>query len=84
MRFSNAVSISMLTVALSTPLAWGHPGHGTTEPDSPAHYLIEPQHGWWVIAAMVAGAAAVAWRRFSRNAEQRAPAVRPGRPADNE
>jgi hypothetical protein len=23
---------------------WAHPGHGSTDPDGPAHYALEPLH----------------------------------------
>lgn len=32
--------------------AWGHPGHGSTDPDSSAHYLIEVPHALWLIPVL--------------------------------
>lgn len=35
--------LTVLFVAAISPLSFGHPGHGTTEPTSPAH-AAEPVH----------------------------------------
>lgn len=43
---------SALAITLAPAVALAHPGHGTTEPQSWAHYLTEPVH--------IAGVAAIA------------------------
>jgi hydrogenase/urease accessory protein HupE len=56
-----------LTLALTTLAAaplWAHPGHGTTDPQSPAH-LAEPVH-LAPIAAVILGVAILAARKWSR------------------
>jgi putative copper export protein len=60
--------LTALLASLAVPTtALAHPGHGTTEPDSWAHYLTEPLHVA-VIAAAVSLALGVglAWRRSRR------------------
>ena len=41
--------------------AWAHPGHGVTDPDTPAHYVIEPVHVLPVLI-LIAASALVAYR----------------------
>jgi hypothetical protein len=43
--------IAALLVALWTAVAHAHPGHGTTNPDSPTH-LLEPVHFVTLLAAV--------------------------------
>ena len=54
-----------ITLALAplTGPAWGHPGHGTTDPDSIAH-VAEPVHAGPVVATVIAAcvASAVGWK----------------------
>jgi hypothetical protein len=47
---------------LTTGVALAHPGHGTTEGDTAAHYLLEPVHGLPLL--LLAGAVAVSWTVF--------------------
>ena len=41
--------------------AWAHPGHGVTDPETPAHYVIEPVHALPVLV-LIAACALVAYR----------------------
>ena len=54
-----------LTLASALPAApaWGHPGHGTTDPDSIAH-VAEPIHAGPIVATVIAGvvASVVGWK----------------------
>lgn len=47
----------------ATGRLFAHPGHGTTTPDSPAHYVFEPVHALPVVAIVVAIAGAVLFLR---------------------
>lgn len=51
-------------VALSPAVAFAHPGHGTTDPGSLRHYLVEPVHV--VTLAAIAVAIELAWFVFRR------------------
>lgn len=62
MKLSSAL-VAAATV-LSPAVALGHPGHGTTEPHSWAHYLTEPVHIFGVAA--IAAVAILAERARSR------------------
>jgi len=54
-------------VAVISPVAYGHPGHGTTEPSSPAH-AAEPVHLLPIVLCVVATAVSVyAVRRVKLN-----------------
>lgn len=46
-----------LASVLPTGLAWGHPGHGTTDPDSVAH-VAEPVHAGPIVATVIAASVA--------------------------
>lgn len=59
-----ATSLLAALVASSPIVAHAHPGHGTTDPDSWAHYLTEPVHVVTLVAALAAATGiGVAWRR---------------------
>jgi hypothetical protein len=46
--------------------AWAHPGHGVTDPDTPAHYVVEPLHAIPVLV-LIGGVALALYRiRSSR------------------
>lgn len=76
MRFGTLAATSALTTILWTTVAEAHPGHGSTEPESPVHYLVEPQHAWWIFPALVVSVGIVAWTRSRRRAEQKVPVLR--------
>lgn len=50
--------LAAFLVAVISPLAFGHPGHGTTEPSSPAH-AAEPVHLLPIVLGVVATAVSV-------------------------
>lgn len=50
----------LLLCSLWPAAAVAHPGHGTVEPSSAAHYLLEPAHA--ALAVLAVGAAAVTAR----------------------
>ncbi|SFH87494.1 hypothetical protein [Planctomicrobium piriforme] len=53
-----AVPLWFATTALA------HPGHGTTSPDSPIHYVAEPVHTQWIVLAVALIAAGIAYGRY--------------------
>ena len=60
-------SISTLALALAPATALAHPGHGTTDPGSVAHYLLDPVHAMiFGVATCMAVFTAVGWRRRRR------------------
>jgi hypothetical protein len=46
--------------------AWAHPGHGMTDPETPAHYVIEPVHAVPVLILIAACALVAYLARFGR------------------
>ncbi len=67
LRFLAFLLLSCLVVAVP---AWGHPGHGSTDPDSAGHYLIEVPHALWVIPAVI-GAGLIARLLIRKSAAPR-------------
>jgi hypothetical protein len=58
-------------LAVLPSLAWAHPGHGATEPDSVQHYLLEPLHVVMIVAAIAAIGGAIAfWRSRRANSNE--------------
>lgn len=56
---SRRLSFSLgLAAVVSPTLAWAHPGHGQTNPESVAHFALEPIHSVPVVALLLAVAAA--------------------------
>jgi hypothetical protein len=56
-----AVAVQIAVILAAADLAWAHPGHGTTDPDSIGHQLTEWVHAgpsWTLLAAT---AAATLW-----------------------
>jgi hypothetical protein len=51
-------------------LAFAHPGHGDTEPDSWLHYLTEPVHVIGLVAAIAIVAVAVIGLRAFRQRDR--------------
>jgi hydrogenase/urease accessory protein HupE len=74
-----------LVAAPTTALA--HPGHGTTEPTSAAHYLVEPAHlaAFAAVSVVIGlGFALLRSRRARRDAErQTSPVIVRGAPRLN-
>ena len=68
MQFKRLWSVlAAALVAVTSPVAFGHPGHGTTEPSSPAH-AAEPVHLLPIVLGVVATAVSVfAVRRMKLN-----------------
>ncbi len=50
--------LAAFLVAVVSPVAFGHPGHGTTEPTSPAH-AAEPVHLLPLVLFVVATAVGI-------------------------
>ena len=54
MQFKRLWSVlAAVLVAVTSPVAFGHPGHGTTEPSSPAH-AAEPVHLLPIVLGVIA------------------------------
>lgn len=68
MQFKRLWSVlAAFSMAVISPVAFGHPGHGTTEPSSPAH-AAEPVHLLPIALCVVATAVSVyAVRRMKLN-----------------
>lgn len=63
MGFASAVAAWLPSVAMA------HPGHGTTEPASVAHYAFEPLHAVPAIVLLLSfGASALVVRRRRKSA----------------
>ncbi len=54
--------MGMLVTGTSAGTVLAHPGHGVTDPETPAHYVLEPVHAIPVLL-LVAACWLVAWRR---------------------
>ena len=63
MRLRPTLLLFGILAALSAYPAWGHPGHGTTDPDSIAH-VAEPVHAGPIVATVIAAcvASAASWK----------------------
>lgn len=64
MRFRPTLLLLVLSGGVfAAQSAWGHPGHGTTDPDSIAH-VAEPVHAGPIVGLVVAAAvaSAVTWK----------------------
>lgn len=46
--------------------AWAHPGHGVTDPQTPAHYVMEPVHALPLLSLLAAAALAACRVRARR------------------
>ncbi len=48
--------VAVIAAALMSTSAWGHPGHAIelAPADSPLHYMIQPEHALFAIAAAMA------------------------------
>ena len=62
LAMNRMVQATVAGLGLSGPLQ-AHPGHGTTAPDSPAHYIFEPIHALPVVTLVVAIAGVVLFLR---------------------
>ena len=59
------VALTVATLLCLAGVAWPHPGHGVTDPETPAHYVVEPVHAWPVLI-LVGTIALVTYRVRSR------------------
>jgi hypothetical protein len=71
-RIASTAAVSGLCFLIQGTSAWAHPGHGQTEPTSPAHYLVEPLHVAPVLLILLGAGATLVWMfRSSVQAQER-------------
>jgi hypothetical protein len=58
---------SLAALLTTSGLVWAHPGHGTTEPKSIDHYVLEPIHGLPVVTILAVIAAVFVVRHGKRS-----------------
>ena len=60
---------------LQADFVWAHPGHGVTDPEGPAHYVLEPLHALPVllVALSIAAVWGVLRRRRAAPCREREP-----------
>lgn len=58
--------MAMVVAATSAATVLAHPGHGVTDPETPAHYVLEPVHAIPVLL-LVAACVMVGIRRRAAN-----------------
>ena len=58
--------MAMVIAATSAATVLAHPGHGVTDPETPAHYVLEPVHAIPVLL-LLAACLLVALRRRAAN-----------------
>lgn len=75
MRISSWVGTVVSAWIVQAGVVAAHPGHGVTESGTPAHYVLEPQHGWWVILVLMGGAALLIRRQLRQSRKQHAPGL---------
>lgn len=59
------LALAAMALICATGNAWGHPGHGVTDPETPAHYVVEPVHALPLLM-LIAACALAAYRVRSR------------------
>lgn len=55
------LALSVAAWCSASGVVWAHPGHGVTDPETPAHYVVEPAHALPVLI-LIGAIALVAYR----------------------
>lgn len=65
--------LAVATACLMLPAGsvWAHPGHGSTDPAGPAHYVLEPLHALPVLLLVLAAGGVWSVSRIRRRAAVR-------------
>jgi hypothetical protein len=79
MRVIRWMGMVVVAFGVQAGVAWPHPGHGATDPGTPAHYVLEPQHGWWILPVLLGGAALFIRRQIRQSRRQHAADIVPQR-----